>query len=69
MKSEDYTHRVTRWLNLGNEEFFDRTTKRIKENQGDRTCTKTDGNGRVALFRTADGISLKGKKYTDEYRK
>lgn len=62
MNNEEYSHRVTRWLSLGNQEFFGETSERIKKNQGDHTCIKTDSTGRVALFRTVNGIFLRGQK-------
>ena len=62
MNREEYSHRITRWLSLGNQEFFEKTSERIKKNHGDRTCIKTDSTGRVALFRTVNGIFLRGAK-------
>lgn len=62
MDNEEYSHRVTQWLSFGNQEFFGRVSERIKKNHKDHTCIKTDSKGRFALYRTVNGIVLKGNK-------
>ena len=52
-----YCKRVTQWMSLGHHWFFDEITEMIKNNHGDDTCIKTNGAGKIALFRTMNGFS------------
>ena len=65
----EYHERVTQWLSLGHHWFFDETTEMIKRNQGDDTCVKTNGSGKIALFRTMRGFSKVEDRVSNGERK
>tara|TARA_Y100000310_G_C20057549_1_gene523425 strand:+ start:60 stop:311 length:252 start_codon:yes stop_codon:yes gene_type:complete len=53
----EYSEQVTTWLSPGHLWFFNDVSAMIRRNQGDDTCVKTNGAGKIALFRTMGGFS------------
>ncbi len=57
-KENDGTTRVTKWLPKSDEDFCLDVGEFIKKNHGDDSWIKTDGKGRIALFRNTKGMPI-----------